>query len=104
MQKRTKCTTKNPQKEQSKNNIINAQRKTIRQLVKENKRLRNEVYDLNKVLERNIRRIEELSQRFSLEELMGIDEIIDKPYVTEVLDIEDAELTEADIDAIINGG
>ena len=92
---------KTPQKDESKNRIIGEQRKRIRSLVKDNKKLRHEVYDLNKVLERNIRRIEELSRLFSVEDLLNIDLLLQKPIVD--VDWDDKELDEAEIDLIVRG-
>ncbi len=101
MSKIKKGNLKVPQKDDSKSRIIGEQRKTIRKLTKENKKLKHEVYDLNKVLERNIRRIEELSRLYTIEELLNIDVIIDRPMVE--IDWDEDDLTEADIDVIVKG-
>jgi len=92
---------KAPQKDESKNRIIGEQRKQIRSLIKENKKLKHQVYDLNKVLERNIRRIEELSRLYTIEELLDIDLTLDRS--NNVVDWDDKELSEADIDNIAKG-
>lgn len=93
-----KGVSKVPNKDESKHRIIGEQRKEIRKLVKDNKRLRHQVYDLNKVLERDLRRIEELSRLFTVEELLNINRIADAPIVE--IDWDDKELDEMDIDAI----
>lgn len=79
-QKYKKYNVKEPTKT-TKNHIIDEQRKTIRKLVKENKRLRNQVYDLTKVVEKNIKRIEELSKGIPIEEILEIEEAISKPEI-----------------------
>ncbi len=92
---------KAPQKDDSKSRIIGEQRKEIRKLVKLNKKLTHQVYDLNKVLERNIRRIEELSRLYSVEELLNIDLLVDTPIVD--VNWDDEELDEETLDAIVRG-
>lgn len=92
---------KSPEKERSKNQIITEQRKKLRKLVKENNRLRNEIYDLKKILDNNIRRIEELSERFTIDELLGIKQRAKKEPIK--VEWDDKDLDEGDIDAIIKG-
>jgi len=89
---------KEPKKEDSKARIIAQQRKEIRKLVKENKKLKSHTYDLNKILEKSLRRIEELSIPFTVEQLLNIDKMLNVPIVD--IDNDDPNLSEEDIDAI----
>lgn len=61
---------KKPKREETERSETNKLRSSLRQMQKENKRLRAENRDLKKVLEKNLRRIQDLSEHKTLEELL----------------------------------